>query len=187
LCMIVKDEEHIIGECIQSMLPYIDRYDISDTGSSDRTKEIIKEFFDKHNIPGEIYDEPWQGFGKSRSKALQHCDGKADYAWMIDADDFIRGDFKYPKEFGQHWAYTLKIARGDFEWWRNQIFKTGVGWEYVGVLHEYANCPNIQEKGGSIARIIIEQSNLKQTKTVRIINPDKNLGVKNTCTMLLLF
>ena len=42
LCMIVKDEEHIIRECLESMAPYIDRYDISDTGSTDKTKEIIK-------------------------------------------------------------------------------------------------------------------------------------------------
>jgi len=153
LCMIVKDEEHIIRECLESIYKYVDRYDISDTGSTDKTKEIIKEFFDEKGIPGEIYDDPWQGFGKSRTQALRNCDGKADYAWVIDADDFVEGHFEYPKEFGQHWAYTLLIKRGDFEWWRNQIFKTGVGWEYVGVLHEYANCPDIQEKGGSIARI----------------------------------
>ena len=45
LCMIVKDEEHIIRDCLSSIAPYIDRYDISDTGSTDRTKEIIKELF----------------------------------------------------------------------------------------------------------------------------------------------
>ena len=42
LTMIVKDEEHIIRECLESIAPYIDRYDISDTGSTDKTKEIIK-------------------------------------------------------------------------------------------------------------------------------------------------
>ena len=29
LCMIVKDESHIIKDCLKSMLPYIDRYDIA--------------------------------------------------------------------------------------------------------------------------------------------------------------
>lgn len=144
LCMIVKNESHIIHESLQSMLPYIDRYDISDTGSTDNTKEIIKEFFAKHNIPGEVHDIPWEGFGKSRTRSLRNCDGKADYAWVIDADDRMTGDFKFPPQFGEHWAYSIKIHRGDFEWWRNQIFKTGVGWEYVGVLHEYANCPSIE-------------------------------------------
>ena len=155
LCMIVKDEEHIIHECLDSMLPYIDRYDITDTGSTDRTKEIIREWGEKNNIPGEVYDHPWEGFGKSRTASLRNAEkGGADYSWVIDADDRVAGDFKYPPEFGNHWAYTLKIQRGDFEWWRNQIFKNGVGWEYVGVLHEYANCPEIEEKKGTVARLL---------------------------------
>ena len=145
LCMIVKDEEHIIHECLDSMAPYIDRYDITDTGSTDRTKEIIKEWGKKNNIPGIIYDAPWRGFGKSRTESLRNADkGGADYSWVIDADDKVAGNFRYPPQFGEHAGYTLKINRGDFQWWRNQIFKNGLDWEYVGVLHEYANCPNLE-------------------------------------------
>lgn len=155
LCMIVKNEEHIIHECLDSMLPYIDRYDITDTGSTDKTKEIIRAWGEKNNIPGEVYDHPWEGFGKSRTASLRNADkGGADYSWVIDADDRITGEFKYPPQFGEHWAYTLKIRRGDFEWWRNQIFKNNVGWKYVGVLHEYADCPDMKERGGNIARLM---------------------------------
>ena len=64
LCMIVKDETHIIKECLESMLPYIDRYDITDTGSTDGTPELIKEFMDTHGVPGEVYLSDWKGFGK---------------------------------------------------------------------------------------------------------------------------
>ena len=147
LCMIVKDEEHIIRECLESMAPYIDRYDISDTGSTDKTKEIIKEFFEEKGIPGEVHDIPWQGFGKSRTQSLRNCDGKADYAWVIDADDIVEGNFKYPENFGEHDAYALWIHRGDFNWWRHQMFKTGLGWEYKGVIHEYADCVGKRDQG----------------------------------------
>ena len=44
LCMIVKDEEHCIERCLESVAPFIDRYDITDTGSTDKTKEKIKNF-----------------------------------------------------------------------------------------------------------------------------------------------
>ena len=71
LCMIVKDEEHIIHECLDSMKPYVDRFDITDTGSTDRTKEIIQEWSEKNNIPGTVYDHPWEGFGKSRTASLR--------------------------------------------------------------------------------------------------------------------
>ena len=59
LCMIVKDEEHIIHECLNSLSPYIgSKTDITDTGSTDRTKEIIKEWGEKNNIPKTVYDAP---------------------------------------------------------------------------------------------------------------------------------
>ena len=47
LVMIVKDEEHIIRECLETVYKEIDRYDITDTCSSDNTIQIIKEFFDE--------------------------------------------------------------------------------------------------------------------------------------------
>jgi len=146
LCMIVKDETHIIQECLQSMLPYIDRYDITDTGSTDGTPEMIKEFMDKHGVPGEVYLSDWKGFGDSpqgigsRTESLRNCDGKADFAWVIDADDFIAGDFVFPNDMKKYDVYSLHIQRGDFTWWRNQIFRTGIGWHYTGILHEYADC-----------------------------------------------
>lgn len=147
LCMIVKDEEHIIRECLDSMIPYIDRFDITDTGSTDRTKKIIREWADENNIKGEVHDAPWEGFGKSRTRSLKNCEGKADYAWVIDADDFVQGDFKYPENFGDAHSYALNIFRGNFNWWRNQIFRIDAGWEYVGVLHEYADAVGLRERG----------------------------------------
>jgi glycosyltransferase involved in cell wall biosynthesis len=142
LCAIVKNESHIIKEMLESMIPYIDRYDITDTGSDDGTPELIKEFMKEKGIPGEVYLSDWKGFGKSRTEALRNCDEKATYAWMIDADDKIDGVFEYPKEMTHH-AYSLRLGRPDFSWFRNQIFKTGMGWQYSGVLHEFAELTTI--------------------------------------------
>jgi len=145
LCMIVKNETHIIKDCLTSMLPYIDRYDITDTGSTDGTPELIKEFFDEHGVEGEVYLSDWKGFGDhsgkmgSRSESLRNCDGKADYAWIIDADDYVTGNFEFPEKMDAD-SYSLRIGREEFTWWRNQIFKTGQDWCYIGVLHEYAEC-----------------------------------------------
>ena len=145
LCMIVKDETHIIEECLRSMAKYIDRYDITDTGSTDGTPELIKKVMDELNVPGEVYLSDWKGFGDhankigSRTEAFHNAEkGGAEYAWVIDADDYIEGNFEYPKEMTSD-GYTLLIKRGDFSWWRNQIFKLELGWRYVGVLHEYAD------------------------------------------------
>ena len=150
LSKIVKNETHIIHECLESMWNKIDYWVIVDTGSTDGTQELIKKFFADKGIPGELHERPWVGFGVNRSEALALCDGKADYAWMIDADDKIEGDFRYPNNKNLVAdGYALKCGRDQCIWWRNQIFKTGIGWKYTGILHEYANCdkqPIHQEK-----------------------------------------
>jgi glycosyltransferase involved in cell wall biosynthesis len=137
--MIVKNESHIILECLNSVYKYIDYWVICDTGSTDNTKEIITNFFKEKGIPGEIHDHEWKNFGHNRTLAFRAAEGKADYAWVIDADDYLEGELVLPntKEID---SYALRIKRGSFFWWRNQVFKLDSKWEYKGVLHEYAAC-----------------------------------------------
>jgi glycosyltransferase involved in cell wall biosynthesis len=96
--MIVKDESHVIVETLKNLAHYIkfDTYAISDTGSTDATKALIKAFFDEQGISGDLYDDPWLHFGHNRSVAFQHAYQKADYAFVWDADDRIHGTFKLP-------------------------------------------------------------------------------------------
>jgi len=136
LCMIVKNESHIIHECLNSVYKYIDYWVICDTGSTDGTQEIIKKFFEEKNIPGELHQHEWKGFGPNRTAAFDLCKGKADYAFVIDADDYIEGSL--PRITNKEAdAFSLKMGRVDFSWWRTQIFRLDLDWEYVGVLHEY--------------------------------------------------
>lgn len=147
LSMIVKNETHIIKECLDSIHKYIDYWVIVDTGSTDGTQELIKQYFAEKGIPGELHERPWIGFGSNRSEALALCDGKADWAWMIDADDYIEGKFEFPPNIPEDVdGFALKFRRQEFTWWRTQVFKTGRGWKYVGVLHEYPTIENAQPK-----------------------------------------
>jgi glycosyltransferase involved in cell wall biosynthesis len=154
LAMIVKNEntDHY-RECLKSVAPYIDYYVICDNGSTDGTQQFIKDFFDEKGIEGEVHDVPWVNFGHNRSEVLEMCKGKTDYIIMLDADDHIVGspDLSYgtlKREDMDGWG--LRIRRGDFTWWRNQIFNTDSDWHYVGVLHEYAACKKEQPKFGRI-------------------------------------
>lgn len=142
--MIVKDETHIIEQCLRSIAKYVDRYDITDTGSTDGTQDLIKKTMEELKVPGEVHQSDWKGFGDhggkmgSRSESLINAKkSDAEYAWVIDADDYVEGDFQFPKPMN-HDAYSLNIGRGDFTWWRNQIFKLDLDWKYAGILHEYA-------------------------------------------------
>ena len=155
LSMIVKNEAPNIERCLESVSPFINYYIICDTGSTDNTKEIIKNFFDKKGIPGEIHDHEWSDFGTNRSKALELCLGKTQWALMIDADDFITGTLPVDKFDLNLDGYVVKIKRGPFEWYRAQIFNIGKKkWWYEEPLHEYACCEqpmNIQRLEGDYA------------------------------------
>ena len=88
LNMIVKDESHIIEETLKNITSHIDLdyWVISDTGSTDNTKEIIKSFFEKKKIKGELHEDKWKDFGHNRTLALNHAYNKSDYIFLFDAD-----------------------------------------------------------------------------------------------------
>ena len=139
LCMIVKNESHIIRDCLESVSKTIDRYDITDTGSDDGTQKIIKDFFEEKGIPGEVHQSDWKGFGKSRTESIENAEKSGcDYALIIDADDYLTGEMPIPPIDSNVDGYTVRISRGEFTWWRTQLLKLSSKWHYVGVLHEYA-------------------------------------------------
>jgi glycosyltransferase involved in cell wall biosynthesis len=143
LCMIVKNESHIIHEVLACTLDLIDTYVIVDTGSTDNTIEIIKKFYADKGMEGIVEERPWVAFDKNRSEALKLCDGRMDYILMIDADDLIcfpSGAKELLKRNLQELlpnACNIQIKRGSLEYTRTQIFKANDDWRYVGVLHEY--------------------------------------------------
>lgn len=137
--MIVKDESHVILRTLNNLTKYInfDYWVISDTGSSDNTKELIKGFFKDKNIPGELTEVPWQNFGINRSIVLQQAYNKSDYVFMFDADDQIMGNFILPKILNKdHYLFQYGSSVG-IRLMRPQLFNNRKQWKYVGVLHEY--------------------------------------------------
>jgi glycosyltransferase involved in cell wall biosynthesis len=141
--MIVKNEAHVIRESLTCVLPLIETYCIVDTGSTDDTIQVIRNFFDETNIQGEVHERPWKDFGTNRSEALALCDGKMDYILVIDADDLMTFPSNGRELLNQIVSTNpsnvmVDIRMGNLCWRRSQIFKANDGWKYVGVLHEYA-------------------------------------------------
>jgi tetratricopeptide (TPR) repeat protein len=139
--MIVKNESHVIEKTLRNLTDKInfDYYVICDTGSTDNTKGIIKNFFEGKNIPGEIHDEEWKNFGYNRSKALERAFDKSDLLFIFDADDELHGDLIIPDSVDYD-SYHLHFGNGyELDYWRTALVNNRKRWEFVGVLHEYIN------------------------------------------------
>ena len=80
LCMIVKDEESMLANCLKSVNGYVDEIIVVDTGSSDRTVEIAEEHGAK------VFHHQWENdFSKHRNQAIGYASG--DWILVLDADE----------------------------------------------------------------------------------------------------
>lgn len=79
-CLIVKNEEDQIRRCLNSIKDYCDEIIVVDTGSTDNTIDIVKEYTDK------IYEHPWENdFALHRNQSIDYATG--DWLLIIDADE----------------------------------------------------------------------------------------------------
>lgn len=139
LNMIIRNEAHIIGELFDSIAPYIDSWVIVDTGSVDGSQDVVRGRMAALGIPGELHERPWQDFGRNRSEALTLAQGHGDYIWVLDADDIVMGTIDFAGLDTD--AYEMRYSDGvGFVYWRYQLFRDGLPWYYVGVVHEFVNC-----------------------------------------------
>ena len=92
LCMIVKNEAEILRRCLDPIKDLMDEIIIVDTGSTDDTKKIAREYTDK------VYDYEWDDdFAAARNYAFSFATG--DYIYSADADEVI--DEKNVERFRQ--------------------------------------------------------------------------------------
>ena len=84
-CMIVKNEETMLERCLSSIKDIADEIIIVDTGSTDGTMEIARNFTDK------IYFHQWEdNFSKARNHSISYASG--DWILIIDADEELVGE-----------------------------------------------------------------------------------------------
>jgi glycosyltransferase involved in cell wall biosynthesis len=82
LCTIVKNEEVSLPKCLASVKDTVDEMVILDTGSTDRTVEIAREF------GARVYNFQWcDDFSAARNEALKYVQG--DWILILDADEVL--------------------------------------------------------------------------------------------------
>jgi len=82
-CMIVKNEEELLPQCLDSIRQVVDEIIIVDTGSTDGTVEIAKSHGAK------VFHHRWENdFSKHRNQSIGYASG--DWILWIDADEAVK-------------------------------------------------------------------------------------------------
>ena len=173
LCMIVRNEEDVLGRCLKSVRGIPDEIIIVDTGSTDRTKEIARE------MGAKVYDFAWvDDFAAARNASFARA--AMDYILWLDADDVIdeenRLAFLSLKEtlnpaipsvmMRYHIAFD-EAGKPTYTFYRERLVRRDAGYRWFGRVHEV-----IVTAGGSIhSEIAIRHEKLRPAE------PGRNLRI----------
>lgn len=137
LCMIVKNEEKVLDNCLNSVKDIVDEIIIVDTGSTDNTIEIAKKYTHK------IYSFKWENdFAKARNYSLSKA--TKDYILWLDADDFLKEEsinrFKGLKESLDGsidmYYFLYDFNENYLPFYRERLLKRINNYNFVGKIHE---------------------------------------------------
>jgi len=85
--LIVKNEEKHLKDCLETVHDWVDEIVVVDSGSSDNTIQIAKNYTDKVFIHTD-----WQGFGNQRITAQSYMD--SEWVLPLDADERVSEKLK---------------------------------------------------------------------------------------------
>jgi glycosyltransferase involved in cell wall biosynthesis len=172
LCLIVKNEEKVLKRCLDSVKDIVDEIIITDTGSTDETINIAKDFTNK------IYDFSWiNDFAAARNFSFSKA--TSDFIFWLDADDILREEdrkklkllkdtfdpsydaisMKYHYAFSESGEPTLVFRR-------NRIVKRAKNFKWFGFIHEYLSVEG---------KILESDINVSHTRVHG--NSDRNLNI----------
>lgn len=135
-----KNEEHCIQNTLESVYKHIDYWVVCDTGSTDRTCEIVKNFFEEKGISGELHVDEWVGFDHNKSLMMERAKDKTDYVLHLDADDLLINGLDFGKNDIGDDAYFMNVTRGTLKWMALIIFNNRLTWKFCGVAHTTIKC-----------------------------------------------
>lgn len=139
LNMIVKNEAKNLPRLFDSVKDFITDYVISDTGSTDNTKDVIKEYWNSLGIKGHIDETPFKNFGYNRTVALKAAQkhSKSEFLMLLDADMVLVRDNFNPEELLDSDVISIKQKNAAIEWFNVRFLRRSLDMECVGVTHEY--------------------------------------------------
>jgi len=144
-CLMVKNEEEMLPDCLESIKNIADEIIVVDTGSTDNTIAIAESHGAK------VYNHPWENdFSKHRNQSISYANG--DWFLTIDADERLESGKFSVRELKSKLKdlskdvhavlVTMKDYTRDGElklvWKVSKLFRNHVGVHFEGEVHNQA-------------------------------------------------
>lgn len=162
LCMMVRDEEAMLPDCLASVQGVADEIIVVDTGSRDSTPAIARQYGARVELLTE-----WDGdFAKARNRSLELA--KGDWILVLDADERLDPETaaKLPAFLaeGKEQAYSMEILN---------LTGQGEGRQYAQIVRLFRNRPEFRYERAiheQILPAIMRQGHEAPATTLRIIH-----------------
>lgn len=170
LTQIMKNEAHVVTRMLNSIKSVVDIIVIIDTGSTDNTIEVVRQWGTDNSIETHVFERPFDNFEASRNYSLemgrQVTKGRGDDYWgfWLDADEQLVIDEKvFNKSKINKDLYMFNTYIGAMKYTRNECYKIDKAFRFYGPVHEFIVCDdknitsglmeglsvNVQMDGGS--------------------------------------
>ena len=148
LILMVKNESKIIERCMKSVEGFVDAFCVTDTGSTDNTRDIVKDFLKTRK--GCLIECEWKNFGHNRTisfaaaqdyvRNMLKWELSDTYGILLDGDMvFVPGTLKQQR-LGDVGYSIIQIA-GNLQYPNCRLVRMDFAWKCVGVTHEYWDGP----------------------------------------------
>jgi glycosyltransferase involved in cell wall biosynthesis len=131
--MIVRNEAAVLPRLLANVRPAIDHWTICDTGSTDGTPDLIRDFLD--DVPGNLWQHKFLDFGTNQTWMIEAAYDSADYLLHLGADETLAGSLDLDALDQPSYAVTINDGGPAFSFPR--LLSGRIRWRYVGKAHAY--------------------------------------------------
>ncbi|MFN4195315.1 MAG: glycosyltransferase [Thermosynechococcus sp.] len=179
--MIVKNEAQQLRRCLQSVQPWVDEIIVVDTGSTDETIAIAREF------SPHVYSVAWQAdFAAARNASLAYATGE--WIFYMDADEeFVVTDPHWRDQLTaeqaaaiNQWSLLRREQSGDRHWsdfWNVRFGRRFPDLHFVGALHEQLSYRERQAVVGHLQGVYLLHHNQQSQERFLAKIRDRNIPI----------
>lgn len=199
VAIITKNEERVIQRCLDCVSFFCDEIVVVDTGSTDKTKEIVARHpkarvFDSKNFNKDTHFSDFS-FSVAKNEAIDKCTG--DFVCWWDADDFVDEENamkirRVAEESSGNCLYSFTIKYGPLTFEHCRMFRNGIGvrFDESHSVHEYLDAsgfPIVLRRDVEIHHVPGKKDVSSSERNLAIMEKDyykRGMGDPRTCFYL---